>query len=88
MSTDREVVIPVAPVDPIEARLAQLGRWIEGYTDDEGKRHPGLIEMVGELYDELKAKRERREAYIRAFTTGGALSLIGVGLAWLKDHLK
>jgi len=88
MSTDREVVIPAAPVEPLEVQMAQLRRWIEGYVDPDGKRHAGLIEMVGELYDELKAKRERREAYIRAFTTGGVLSLIGVGLAWLKEHIK
>lgn len=88
MSTDREVVIPVAPVDPIEARLAQLGRWIEGYTDDEGKRHPGLLEMVGKLYEELETRRERREAILRGLTIGGIVTLLGGSFAWLKDHLK
>lgn len=85
---DREVVIPAAPVEPLEVQMAQLRRWIEGYVDPEGKRHPGLIEMVGELYDELRVRRERREAYVRAFTTGGALALVGAGFAWLKDHVK
>ena len=85
--TERSNIIPAAP-EPVENQIAQLRRWIEGYIDDKEKRHPGLIEMVGELYEELRMRRERREAIGRALTSGGIITAIGVTLAWLKEHLK
>lgn len=77
----------VAP-EPLESQMAQMRRWLEGYMDDAGDRHPGVIEMVGELYTELKTRRERREAIVRALASGGVLAIVGGILAWLKDHIK
>lgn len=79
--------VPAAP-DPLEEQMAQMRRWLEGYVDGEGTRHPGLIEMVGVLFEELKTRRERREAIGRALASGGILAVVGVSLAWLKDHIK
>lgn len=85
--TERDLTIPVHP-EPVEAQLAQMRRWIEGYVDADGTRKPGLIELVGELYEELKMRRERREQVGRVLASGSALALLGFILNWLKDHLK
>ncbi len=44
--------------------------------------------MVQEFYDEAKLRRERRVTLGRAIASGCVLTIVGVGLAWLKDHLK
>lgn len=85
--TDRDLIIPIH-TEPVEAQLAQLRRWIEGYVNPEGERIPGLIELVGELYGELKMRRERREQIGRVLAGGSALALLSFVLNWLKDHLK
>lgn len=85
--TDRELTVPYAP-DPLEVRLSQMERWIEGWVDPEGKRHPGLIEMVSELHAELKARRERREEIGRVLASGSLLALLGFVLNWFSGHLK
>ena len=85
--TEHSSTIPAAPVD-LESKITQIQRWIEGYVDDKGERHAGLIEMVGDLYEELKVRRERREAMVRGFTVGGVIALLSAALAWLKEHLK
>lgn len=87
MTTEREMTVPAAQVD-LEDQIAQLRRWLEGYVDEKGDRHPGLIEMVGVLFEELKTRRERREAIMRGLTIGGVVSVVGASLAWLKDHIK
>lgn len=87
MSTDRELTVPAANPD-MEAQLAMLRRWIEGWIDPEGRRHPGLNELVGELYEELKKRRERREQIGRVLASGSVLACLGFVLNWLKDHLK
>jgi hypothetical protein len=74
--------------EPVEVQMGQVRRWLEGYVDKDNLRHPGLIEMVTELYEEAKKRRERREAFIRAIASGGILAVFGVGLTWLKDHIK
>ena len=74
--------------EPVEVQMSQVRRWLEGYVDLDNKRHPGLIEMVTELYDEAKLRRERREAFSRAVASGGILAVFGITLAWLKDHIK
>ena len=86
--TEREATIPAASGDTPEAQIAQLRRWLEGYVDAEGVRHAGLIEMVGELYGELKTKRERNEAIMRGLAIGGVISAISGTLVWLKEHVK
>jgi len=87
--TERSINIPPShQPESLEQQMAQLRKWIEGYIDDKGSRHAGLIEMVGELFEELRVKRERREVICRALGSGGILAVIGVTLAWLKDHLK
>lgn len=85
--TEHQTTIPAAPVD-LESQVARLTRWIEGWTDDEGKRHPGIAEMMEKLYKELDDRRERREAILRGLTIGGLVTLIGGTFAWLKDHIK
>lgn len=85
--TEREAVVPAHP-EPLEVQLAQLRRWLEGYVDKDGKRHTGLIEMVGELFEELKTRRERREMMGRALATGSFLTILGASIVWLKDHIK
>ena len=87
MTKELEATVPVSG-DTSEAQIAQLRRWLEGYVDEGGARHAGLIEMVGELYGELKTRRERREAINRALASGGILAVVGVSLAWLKEHIK
>lgn len=85
--TNQELTATVPQAVPADD-VAQLKRWIEGYVDPDGKRHPGLIELVGELYEELKTRRERREAMIRGLTTGGLLAILGFIINWILGHLK
>lgn len=84
---EREATVPAAP-EPAESQIAQLRRWLEGYVDDAGVHHSGLVEMVGELYGELKTRRERREALTRALASGSILAVFGATLVWLKEHIK
>lgn len=86
--TEQHATIPAAPDDSLDGQVAQIRRWIEGYIDKDGVRHPGLFEMVAELYDKEKARRERHEAVMRGLTIGGIVTLIGGTFAWLKDHIK
>lgn len=85
--SERNLIIPVTQ-EPVESQLAQLRRWLEGFVDDKGERHPGLVEVVGELYGELKDRRERREAVGRVLASGSLLAVLGFVLNWLKDHLR
>lgn len=84
------MTIPAAKdSDPIEAQLAQLRRWLEGYVDPGGKRHPGVIEMVARLHDELEKRNERYEAIKRGLTVGVIVSSVGAFIAAIfKDHIK
>jgi len=86
MMTERTTTVPAA--DPTEARIAQLQRWLEGHVDNEGKHHPGLIELVAKLYDELEKRNERYEAIRRGVTIGSFGALLVAALTWLKDHIK
>ena len=85
--TERTALVP-APPGSVEVQLAELRRWLEGYIDAEGKRHPGVIEMVAKLHDELEKRNERYEALRRGVTIGTWGALVVALLAWLKDHYK
>ena len=74
--------------EPLHVQMSLVRRWLEGYVDANNVRHPGLIEMVTEVYEEAKLRRERREAFGRAIATGGILAVFGILLTWLKDHIK
>lgn len=85
--TDRALIVPAAP-ESLDAKVMKLTRWVEGWTDDAGTPHPGLLQLVGELHAELIARRERREMFSRALASGGVLAVFGYTLTWLKDHLR
>ncbi len=85
--TEHQATVPAAPV-PLEDQIAQLRRWLEGYIDDNGIRRPGLVELVGKLYEELEARNERREMVGRALASGSVLAFFAFVLNWLKEHLK
>lgn len=80
-------VVPSAHV-PVEAQLAELRRWLEGYIDNEGKRHPGVIEMVAKLHEELEKRNERYEAIRRGVCIGFLSTLFAALIVWFKDHYK
>lgn len=83
------LTVPAKDSDTVEAQLAQLRRWLEGYVDHEGKRHPGVIEMVSRLHEELEKRNERYEAVRRGLTIGLTVSAVGAFIASLfKDHIK
>ena len=88
--TDRlEHIVPAATTqESLREEITQLRRWLEGFVDEKGIRNPGLIESVGELYAEMKLRRERREQVGRVLATGSALAIFGFVLNWVKDHLK
>ena len=79
--------VPSAHV-PVEAQLAELRRWLEGYIDNEGKRHPGVIEMVAKLHEELEKRNERYEAIRRGVCIGFLGTLFAALIVWFKDHVK
>lgn len=85
--TDRSLNIPRA-LETTEETIARFSRWFEGHTDADGKQHPGLLLMVGELYSDHVLRRERREAFNRAFATGSILAIFGIALTWIKDHIR
>lgn len=80
-------VVPSAHV-PVEAQLAELRRWLEGYIDNEGKRHPGVIEMVAKLHEELEKRNERYEAIRRGVCIGFLGTIFAALIVWFKDHIK
>lgn len=86
--TERDLTIPVAQEASLAEQITQLRRWLEGYTDIEGRRQPGLIATVGELYEELKTRRERKEALARNLASGGVLAVFTAGIAWLMNNHK
>lgn len=87
MTEELKATVPATKMS-IEDQMEKFRRWLEGWVDSDSQHHPGLVEMVGELYEELKIRRERREMVGRALTSGGLLAFFGVCLAWLKDHIK
>jgi hypothetical protein len=84
--TELRSTVPAA--DPVEARILQLQRWLEGYVDTEGRHRPGLIELVAKLYDELERRNERCEAIKRGVTLSVLGTLFAALIVWFKDHLK
>ena len=82
------LTVPVKDHETIEVQLAQLRRWLEGYVDHEGKRHPGVIEMVARLHDELEKRNDRYEAIRRGMTIAGFGTIFAAVIVWFKDHIK
>lgn len=84
------VTIPAAkPVDEtVDEKVERMERWLAGHVDKEGKHHPGLVQMVGEMWEDNNSKKERWEAVRRGLTIGGFVSSVGIIGAWLKDHIK
>jgi hypothetical protein len=85
--TERTATVP-APPGSVEVQLAELRRWLEGYIDSEGKRHPGVIEMVAKLHEELEKRNERYEAVKRGIAIGSFGTILAAVIVWLKDHVK
>lgn len=85
--TERTATVP-APPTPVEVQLAELRRWLEGYIDSEGKRHPGVIEMVAKLHEELEKRNERYEAIRRGVCIGFFGTAFAAIIVWFKDHYR
>jgi hypothetical protein len=87
--TERATTVPASHQSlSVEVQLAELRRWLEGYIDAEGKRHPGVIEMVAKLHDELEKRNERYEAIRRGVCVGFLGTLFAAAIVWFKDHYK
>lgn len=87
---DLKLTIPAAAPqeETTDQKVERMERWLAGHVDKDGKHHPGLVQMVGEMYEDNKAQKERWEAVRRGLTIGGFVSSLGIVGAWLKDHIK
>lgn len=90
MTEPLQTTVPAAAQpESLDNQMAWVRRLLEGHIDPATNiRHPGVIEMLAELYEEAKLKRERRETFWRAVASGGMLAILGIIGVWLKDHLK
>lgn len=86
-----ELVVPATPLDPI----SKLMRLLEGWRDDEGKLHPGVIDRL-ETIEKREAERERArveyEAQRRVILVAVGMALVGTLItqvtSWFNAHFK
>lgn len=89
MTEHIQTTVPAAvPPESLDSQMARMWRMMDGYTDANNQHHPGMVQMLTELYDDHKLRKDRRETFGRAVATGGFLTGLGLVGAWLKDHLK
>lgn len=85
---EQELTQVIPATESRDDKVDQMMKWLAGHVDKEGKHHPGLVQMVSEMYDRDKSDRERWEAIRRGLTIGGFVSSLGIIATWLRDHIK
>lgn len=90
----QELIVPAAPVEPPDV-FARLVRLLEGWRDDEGTLHKGVIDRL-EVIEEREKEREKarleRDAQRRIILVGlGVASFAGFVTqitTWLNTHFR
>ena len=86
--------VPAAPAD-VPNLLARLVRLLEGWTDEEGKRHKGALERLADI-EEREVDREKDRATLesqrldwrKGLGLAAAGGLMTQAFTWLQAHFK
>lgn len=82
-----ERVIPAIgppPLDPLESQLSKLLRLLEGWTDDGGKHHPGVVERL----ESIEARQAAWAFWTRTAGVAAVVSAVAGVYEWAKAHIR
>lgn len=84
---------PPPPKEPAahhgdEGPIAELLRFIKGWTDSEQKRHKGMLERLEDLEEVLARQDAQRLTWKNGLGIAAAGGLLSQCFAWFGSHLK